>query len=221
MKKRANILISAIVLMTLLFSSFSVFAAEGDDVIYIDDIKTTDYVGISIDGYFTDWADKPHSPIYYDISTSHSGSLFRDEDYVYLHIQMNYPNYTQFNGYGYRFVEDGHATTFNVLPASGGSIGNGFTDMIIVRQNGNKTITGASGMVYRTSGQGDQMELRIPLTFFDPHPDRIVTLTVNNQNLGPQVLTATGTPTLPFIIAGSGLVVASFGYFLLKRKRNR
>jgi uncharacterized protein (TIGR04145 family) len=61
--------------------------------------------------------------------------------------------------------------------------------------------------------------MQIPLSFFPKKPDMIETITFYSPNLGPQVLTATGTPTLPFIIAGSGVVVASLGYFILKRKR--
>lgn len=206
------------ILTTLLLISVPVFAAEGDDVIVLSDAEATDYVGITIDGYFSDWSDKPMSPIYYDPATSHSGSLYRDETYVYLYINMSDTGYTEFNGYGYEFRVDGKLYAFDVIPVSG-TIGSGNTTMQVVRVNGSKPVPGANGIVNRTSGQGDRMEMRIPLTFFFRQPETLVTITFQCDNLGPQVLTATGTPTLPFMIAGSGIVVASLGYFFLKRKR--
>lgn len=160
------------------------------------------------------------SSIYYDPGTVHTGSLYRDEDYVYLYIEMSSTGYNQFNGYGYKFTVDGKLYTFAVVPVSG-SIGSGNTTMKIIRENGWKTVPGANGIVNRTSGQGDRMEMRIPLEYFYKHPDMLVTITFQSDNLGPQVLTATGTPTLPFIIAGSGLIVAGIGYFAIKRKRAR
>lgn len=209
-------LISILTIIVLL--SVPVFAAEGDDVIVLSDAQATDYVGITIDGYFSDWSDKPMSSIYYDPGTSHTGSLYRDESYVYLYIKMSYPNYPEFNGYSYEFTVDGKLYTFDVIPVSG-EIGNGNTTMKIMRINGYQQVSGANGVVNRTAGQGDRMELRIPLTYFFRKPETLVTITFQCDNLGPQVLTATGTPTLPFIIAGSGVVVASLGYFFLKRKR--
>jgi uncharacterized protein (TIGR04145 family) len=206
------------ILVTLLLVSVPVFAAEGDDVIVLSDAEATDYVGITIDGYFSDWSDKPMSPIYYDPGTTHTGSLYRDENYVYLYIKMSYPNYAQFNGYGYKFTVDGNLRTFDVIPVSG-SIGEGNTAMQVIRVNGYQPVPGANGIVNRTTGEGDRMEMRIPLTYFPKQPDMIKTITFQSDNLGPQVLTATGTPTLPFIIAGSGVVVASLGYFFQKRKR--
>ncbi len=206
------------ILVTLFLLSVPVFAAEGDDVIILSDAQATDYVGITIDGYFSDWSDKPMSPIYYDSGTVHTGSLYRDESYVYLYIRMSDIGYTQFNGYGYKFTVDGKLYTFAVTPVSG-SIGNGNTTMQVIRENGWQPVAGANGIVNRAAGQGDRMEMRIPLNYFFRQPETLVTITFQSDNLGPQVLTATGTPTLPFIIAGSGLVAATLGYFIRKRKR--
>ncbi|MBN1776004.1 MAG: Firmicu-CTERM sorting domain-containing protein [Clostridiales bacterium] len=217
MTKKIQLLLISI-LVTLLLISVPVFAAEGDDVIVLSDVEATDYVGITIDGYFSDWSDKPMSPIYYDPGTSHTGSLYRDETYVYLYIQMSDVGYTEFNGYGFQFTVDDKLYSFAVVPVSG-SIGDGNTTMQVIRENGWKTVPDANGIVNRTAGQGDRMEMRIPLIYFPKQPDMITTITFQSDNLGPQVLTATGTPTLPFIIAGSGVVVASLGYFFLKRKR--
>jgi uncharacterized protein (TIGR04145 family) len=231
MKIKAKLIISVCVIITMLVSSFPVLAAEGDGVIFINAAAAGSEVGITIDGSFTDWEDKAELPfpIYYDAGTKHGGILYRDSTYVYLYIQMAPSGYSQFQGYSYNFTVDGKGYSFDVVPVSG-SIGNGNTTMKIIRVNGYQVVDGASGVVHRSTSNyfptadypvGDQMEMRIPLTFFYKQPETLVTIKFNSPNLGTQTLTATGTPTMPFILAAAGLLVASFGYFLLKRKRSR
>ena len=205
--------------------SFPVFAASTEDVLYLSEDSATDYVGITIDGNYDDWADKPHTQIQYswDIGNNyHLGALFRDAEYVYLHIKMSPTGYTQFNGYNYRFTTDGEVNYVLAVPPDGTSISEGNTPLVIRRQNGYKIIDGASGFVTRRAGQPDEWELSIPLSFFDKnHYDRIRTIAFYCSNLGPQELIATGTPTLPFVIAGAGLVFATAGYKLAKRNRKK
>jgi uncharacterized protein (TIGR04145 family) len=214
----------------MIVSSFPVLAAEGDGVIFINAAEASSVVGITIDGNFTDWEDKAELPfpIYYDTSTQHGGILYRDANYAYLYIQMAPSGYTQFQGYNYIFTVDGKTYQVNVVPVSG-SIGNGNTTMKVTKPNGN-SIDGASGVVHRSATNyfptadypvGDQMEMRIPLTYFFRQPETLVTIKFNCSSLGSQTLTATGTPTMPFVLAAVGLLVASAGYFLLKRKRAR
>lgn len=231
MNIKAKLIISVCVIITMLVSSFPVLAAQGDGVIFINAAAETNAVGITIDGSFTDWEDKAELPfpIYYDAGTQHGGILYRDAKYVYLYIQMAHSGYTQFNGYGLNFTVDGKGYSFDVVPVSG-SIGNGNTTMKVIRVNGYQVVDGASGVVHRSTSNyfptadypvGDQMEMRIPLVYFYRQPESIVTITFNSSNLGTQTLTATGTPTMPFVLAAVGLLVATFGYFLLKRKRVR
>lgn len=231
MKIKAKLIIAVCIVITMLVSSFPVLAAEGEGVIFINAAAASSTVGITIDGSFTDWEDKATlpSPIYYDTTVKRGGILYRDDDYVYLYIQMASKGNERFNGYNYIFNVDGKPYHFVVVSASG-SIGEGNTAMIVIREEGYKTVDGASGVVHRSSNNyfpttdypvGDQMELRIPLTYFYRQPEMLVAIEFNSNNLGPQKLTATGTPTLPFVLAGTGLLVASFGYFILKRKRAR
>jgi len=219
MTKKIQIVLIGI-LATIILLSVPVLAAEGDDVIVLSDAEATDYVGITIDGYFSDWSDKPMSSIYNNPDQPITGSLFRDEEYVYLYIKMFWPNNSSFNGYDYIFNTDNNSRSVSIVPPSGGVV-TGITAMEVRRTSGYQLVDGASAYVYRADGQADRMELRVPLSFFPKQPDMIETITFHSPNLGPQVLTATGTPTLPFIIAGSGMVVASFGYFFLKRKRTK
>lgn len=219
MTNKIKVVLIGTLLAVLLFS-VPVLAEEGDEVILLSDAKASDYVEIVIDGYFSDWSDKPMSSIYYDSGTSHIGSLYRDENYVYLYIQMSWPNYPGFNGYNYIFTLDGKTYTFDVVPVSG-SIDIGLNAMKVMRVNGYQQVGGANGYVSHSDDRGDRMEMRIPLDYFYKQPDKLVTITFHSPNLGTQVLTATGTPTMPILIAGSGLVLAGTALFVRKRKRTQ
>ena len=216
MSKKIQIIVIGILLAVLVLS-VPVLAAEGDDVIILSDAEATDYVGITIDGYFSDWSDKPMSPIYYDSGTAHTGSLYRDEEYVYLYIRMSWPNYAKFNGYSYIFDTDNNSRSFDIVKPTG-EITEGLNSMQVLRTSGSQSVPGASAYVLRTAGQADRMEMRIPLSYFPKQPDMITTITFHSPNLGSQILTATGTPTMPFLIAGSGLVIAGATLFIRKRK---
>jgi uncharacterized protein (TIGR04145 family) len=229
MKFKAKLILSVCVIVTMLVSSFPVLAAEGDGVIFINAAAAGSEVGIKIDGKFSDWEDKAAllSPLYYDLSTQHGGILYRDADYVYFYLQMADTGYTQFNGYGFNFTVDGTSYIFDVVPNSG-SINDGKTNMKVTL--GGSHINKANAIVWRSADNyfptaaypvGDQMEMAIPLTHFSDTPESIVSITFNSPSLGSQTLSATGTPTLPFVLAATGLLVATFGYFLLKRKRAR
>ena len=204
--------------------SFPVYAASTENVAALAETSNSDYVGITIDGNYDDWADKPHTQIQYPWDTGnnyHLGALFRDAEYVYLHVKMSPTGYTQFNGYNYCFTTDGKVDYVLAVPPDGTSISEGINPLVIRRQNGYQVINGASGFVTRKAGQPDEWELAIPLSFFDKnHYDQIRTITFYCSNIGPQELIATGTPTLPFVIAGAGLVFATAGFRLAKRKRN-
>lgn len=215
----------AVCLFTISFvflASFPVYAASDNQVQYLTQGEATDYVGITIDGNYDDWTDKPHSKIQYPWDTGnnyHLGALFRDENFVYLHIKMSANSYSQFNGYNYLFTVDGKPQYVLAVPPDATNITEGNTSLVIRRQNGYKIIDGAEGVVTRQSGQPDEWEIEIPLDFFTNHPDNIKTITFQCSNIGPQEIIAAGTPTLPFAIAGSGLILATVGYGLSRRKR--
>lgn len=226
---KAKLIICISIIFTMIVFSFPVLAAEGDGVIFINAAAAGSGVGIKIDGHFADWEDKATLPfpIYYDTSTQHGGILYRDADYVYLYIQMADTGYTEFNGYEYKFAVDGTTYTFAIVPNSG-SLKEGKTNMKVT--SGGTQVNKADAIVWRSSDNffptaaypvGDQMEMCIPLTYFSSTPESIVTISFSSPVLGPQSLTATGTPTMPFVLAGTGLLIAALGYFYLKRKRAR
>lgn len=220
MKIWAGILAAAAVLVT----GFPVLAASpagairASDVIYTSDEVTTDQLAITIDGSYEDWSDKPVYEVSYSSSVIHHVQIFRDDTYVYLHIRMSDTGYVQFNGYNFCFNFDGKDNYVNVVSVSGGMT-NGINEFEIRRQNGYKLIDDAPAYVTRTAGQPDECELKIPLNFFDPHPERVTSISFTCSNLGSQTVTYVGTSTAPYIIAGTGLVLAAAGFFTFTRKR--
>ena len=206
----------------LLLSSPLIISAEENEILNLQNTNSSDYVSIDIDGSYDDWEDKPHSKIRYDwdaANSYHSGALFRDEDFLYLHVKMSDISYSQFNGYNYRFTVDGVETFVAAVPPEGSSIVNGQNPIVVRAQNGYKLIEGAGGIVTRASGKGDEWEIKIPLKFFTKTPETVKEIKFYCSNLGPQEIVSTGTPTLPFVIAGAGLAIAATGYFIAKRKK--
>jgi uncharacterized protein (TIGR04145 family) len=204
-------------------SSFPVSASSGG-VINAGEAASS-YVPISIDGNFEDWADKPHSQLSYSWDTNnnyHSGALFRDETYIYLHIRMSPNSYTQFNGNNYIFnVDNMPDFGVQVETVNYSAIVEGENQLVIRRQSGYKIIDSATGYLTRTTGQPDEWELRIPLETFQGTVKNIRTITFRCSNLGEQTLIATGTPTLPYLIVAGGLVIAVAGYQISRRKRKK
>ena len=210
--------ICSIIAITAL-SAISV-SAQTDNVISLSPDTSTDYVGINIDGNYEDWSDKPQYPIHYSWDSGnsyHTGSLFRDENYVYLTVAMSPFSYTRFNGYNYRFTIDGAPTYVVAVPPNGQRLGYGYNDLVIRAQNGYKLISGADGVMTREQNSSDKWELKIPLSFFSNQPETIKTISFYCSNLGPQELIATGTPTLPYLIAFIALAFASVGYYTSRK----
>ena len=126
-------------------------------------------------------------------------------------------SYTRFNGYNYRFTIDGAPTYVVAVPPNGQRLGYGYNDLVIRAQNGYKLISGADGVMTREQNSSDKWELKIPLSFFSNQPETIKTISFYCSNLGPQELIATGTPTLPYLIAFIALAFASVGYYTSRK----
>ncbi len=218
--KKLTVILTAAILMAL--PAGNVFAAE--TVQYLDDSTASDYVGITIDGNYSDWDDKPHSKIQYGWDTSnnyHSGALYRDADYVYLHVRMSPTSYTKFNGSDYHFIVDGQDIAVAVVTPEGESIHAGNTNLIVRNQNGYTLIPQSSGVLTTTSGEPDEWEIKIPLSFFSSSPETIRSIEFYTSNLGPQHLIATGTSTAPYALAGLGFAAAAGGILTTGKFRQK
>lgn len=98
MKKRKRMMAGKKILVfcsviSILSAAFSVstYAAKKDSV----DIQTIKSSGITIDGYYDDWEDKPMSMLTWNNNNGtahHDVSLLKDDDYIYIYVKMH-PNY--------------------------------------------------------------------------------------------------------------------------------
>lgn len=212
-RQSASAMLSLIIIFA--FFGISVAAAE-EDILFYDEATGTSYTSIVIDGSFSDWSDKPSSPIYYNSAQAHTAALTKDEVNVYLRIKMADAGYA-FVGSQYLFLVDGKGYTFDIIPASG-SLEDGLNTMYVVRSNGYKVVSEASAILSRQSGQPDELEMMIPLDFFYRNPSMLQTITFSSTNLGSQSITATGVSTAPIFFIASGLVAIGAGYIIRRKK---
>lgn len=199
-------------LMSILFM-FSFFTLGVNAEVHYLAEGGSDYMGINIDGNYTDWVDKPMTKVQYEWDTGnnyHLGSLFRDENYLYFYFQMSDRSYTGFNGYNSAFIVDGVEHKIELIVE-----GNRIT---VRNQNGWTLVENASGYITQQSGVGDRVEVKIPLIRFSSNPENIRTIEFHNSNLGPQHIIATGTDTGAILIASTGFVFAA-GTLLIRRKQ--
>lgn len=223
MKKMKPILFLCLFTMALpLIFTSSVRAAGDGSVVFTEGDSSSDYVGIVIDGNFRDWDDKPETRIIQGGGNKYEiAALFRDDTFVYLRINMATSANDKFVGNNYHFVIDGVDFPVEVRSLDGGGIKAGKTPLAVYPRGANSAIEAAEGYVSHSDGIPDQWEIRIPLSYFSGSPETVRTIEFNCPHLGDTVLTATGTPTLPFIIAGAGLVIASSGVVISRRKRRK
>ncbi len=217
--------IAAILMLTVLVSSgnnaYADSLSQKVNSVGNTSSKSQDYVGITIDGYFDDWEDKPHTNIYYTKGMEHSGSLFRDEENVYMHIKMSDWGFTHFDNYTYIFTADKVKKQIMITAKNYHLNHNGKTELDIYSTSGEyKKIDGATGYVYRKQGHPDEWEVKIPLKYFSSKPETISSVSFHSPNLGKQTVESVNSPTLPFVIAGSGLAIASLGFVYNKKKKS-
>lgn len=193
--------------------------------------------GITVDGYFDDWEDKPHAAVHYDWQTEYNGwhqvSIVSDGEYVYLHVRMA-KTYSVFNGWNYIFTYDigGQQKQMNiVVPTEYGtsdSLPKGGTYNLIPRyENGYGVIDGASGKLTKydaSTGKSDEAEIKIPMKAFQQYAglsDSVKEISFYSPNLGPQKVTTQGADTAPYVIAGAGAVIAGTGVIFYTKKKKK
>ena len=204
---------------------------------------------IVIDGYFNDWNDKPFSWEYnwnnppiageggYTTNSRHKIALYRDDNYVYLHVVMAKNYYNSLVGDDYEFTCDGIRTIFRVTTSDGKSInqnsfGTGISPVSVYNGDGSisgQVAQGSSGMLLRhDGGTNDEIEIKIPIADFHAQKSDISAtdikeisfFTPNLMMWGDKIISA-GTDTAPFV--GVALCVASVGVGteVIRRKRKK
>lgn len=220
--KSINVILSVIIL--LLIPSFAM-AVEGP---------------ITIDGYYDDWSDKPHTPISHggwNGKDVHSIALFLDGDRLYVHVKMNDEFGTQFKPNSMRLsINDknnklqfmlGNINADNTINW-GGNINNlplGTTLGLGVFNDKSKTWLGDAAITVTDpqNKKGDEAEFFIDLesarsAFNNISVDEMRTFTLSCPNIGKEDVTITGTSTAPYIGLALALAVVAFSA-LFRRKR--
>lgn len=85
--KKILVFCSVISILSAAFS-VSTYAAKKDSV----DAKTIQSSGITIDGYYDDWEDKPMSMLTWNENNGtahHDVSLLKDDNYIYIYVKLH------------------------------------------------------------------------------------------------------------------------------------
>jgi len=180
---------------------------------------------ITIDGYYDDWKDKPHTDVKWewDSKSAHKVSLFRDNKNVYLHVKMSEQYYKEFNGYNYNFRSDGKEVSFAVVYDNGdiNKLGDGIYKLTVRAQNGYYPVS--TGYLTRKSGESDNAEIIVPISAFGNgnDPESVKTIEFYTPNLGPQHVICTGTSSGAYIAIALGFLIACAGYIKFNKKRKK
>ncbi|MFV0559305.1 MAG: Firmicu-CTERM sorting domain-containing protein [Enterococcus sp.] len=189
--------------------------------------------GITIDGAFDDWDDKPMTTITSngDNFNIKKGSLLADTTDVYFYLNMSETGigYNNLQTANYELVIAGktYYLTFANTISSGDSVGTSKEISVSAwssSDNQNYSLPNAKIIETRRAvgdGYSDTVEFSIP--YGDLGLDNTIvneiSLTIKNTNLGEQTISTTGGSTGPYIIAGVGFVMAVGVLFITKRRK--
>ncbi len=195
---------------------------------------------ISIDGYFDDWSDKPHTAFYYDKYNSaeiDSVALFSDASSIYGHIKMGdldgrFGSFTMYlsinNSYTIQLVilckDSNNAVDWNKaiidLPA-----GTHFDVAVFNNQDYSELLGDAALLIYNKNYKpGDDVEFSVKYDNIKKYCNNIPFSEINNitftcPSLGSQSVTLAGTSSEPIIGIIVTLLVIGLVLFYRKHKQ--
>lgn len=168
----------------------------------------------------------------YNTTIRHKMSLYRDDQFVYLHIIMAKNYYHSIIGDDYEFWCDGKRVMFQVVMPGGRSItsssfGPGIHPVEV--RHGDSGIAwsiakGSEAMLKRNpNGVNDELEMKIPFSEFKRQrpsidPDNIRVLEFFTPNLMYRHIACAGTDTAPYIGIAVCAAFAVAGYSFYRKK---
>lgn len=180
-------------------------------------------VGVTLDGYYDDWSDKPSVQLkygWYNLGQVHTVKWYTDDKYLYLYVKMGTIGGQQLNYYIIYFeVNDGPQKQLQFAPDSPTS-----GRISVFDVNGGYTKVSDDGYVTRGSNSdgktSDQGEFKIPLTVFQNDTNQMMDVKMQFPNLGEQTLEFQVGSTHPYtgIAICGGVVILGFLIYV-KRKR--
>ncbi|WP_349733738.1 Firmicu-CTERM sorting domain-containing protein [Enterococcus asini] len=217
MKTGLKIIVTGLLLLGVVTLGPTVYAA-------------TNGFGITIDGNFDDWADKPKTEITSpgDDFNIKEGALLADTTNIYFYLSMSAKGvgYNNLQTAGYKLVIAGktYYLTFSNEIGSGSETTKEIGVSAWCEDNGqNYSLPNAKIIETRNpvgDGYSDMVEFSIPYgdLGLDSEIVNEIALEISNPNLGSQTITTTGGSTGPYLLAGVGLVAAVGGILLVKKR---
>lgn len=188
-------------------------------------------LGITIDGSFDDWTDKPKTQISSpgDDFNIKEGSLLADTTNIYFFLNMSESGtgYIDLQPAGYKLIIGGkvyYLTFSNVI--NDNSTTSKEIDVTAWCETDGKNYSLPNAKIIEVrkpvgSGHSDMVEFSIPYgdLGLDSTIVNEISVEISNPNLGTQVITTTGGSTGPYVIAGVGLVMAIGTLYFVKHKK--
>lgn len=183
--------------------------------------------GITVDGNFSDWADKTKTDITeqgddYNVKQE---VLLADDDNIYFYLNMS-PKHG--NGYstlqpsGYN-LKVGNQTYYLTLKGYDGLSTDSTKPVTVnVWSSSVSADVANAGAVHRyktDNGTNDVVEMVIPLSTLKVSGSTSQSISMSNANLGTQTLTATGGSTGPVVLASVGFILAIGGVLAYTKRK--
>lgn len=190
--------------------------------------------GIMIDGYFDDWESMPKTGVYYSESMTNQGSIMKDDDYIYLYIEMASSNTSQLPMDGINLtINEVECQLFVRYPNSSdttdwgrsvsGLVDGIYTGLAPFTYNPNNKL-GDAAIRISSGNPNDQLELRVNISALEEVMgleagtiNSGLSITVSLPNVGDQKLEIVGTSTGTIIGIGISMMVV----MIMKSRRSK
>lgn len=173
-------------------------------------------VGVTLDGYFDDWSDKPQIVLTPggsgNTKQEHIVKWYTDDKYLYLYIDMSNSKKGQEPSCPIKYQINGSGKQYELQAKKGRG------DTLQVSSNG-KTISNSGGLY---GNSGEQCEFKIPVSVFEKgNKDQPLDIQMRFPNLGKQTVNFQVGSTHPYTgIAICGAVVLfSFAIYNIRKRK--
>lgn len=176
--------------------------------------------GITIDGNFDDWKDKPKMDIRNPgiPEPMRQESLLADGDYIYYYVTMSKTGLdnTQMNLNDYEITVGNDTSVIYIKRAWDIPVGGQKKVMLQNSTKGDKDMTHSPAIIRsikNKNGYYYAMECKIPFSDLGLKPTQTENISMKVPPLGRKVITTQGGSTGPIILAIIGLVIAALSVF--------
>lgn len=200
--KKIITIISALLISVMFLYPLKVYAADS---------------GVTLDGYFDDWIDKPSQSVYDSPKIVHTVKWYSDNQNLYLYVKMSTKGKKSIGNYNIKYSSNNGSQGHIRVNVGKGTTGTGRISVYL----GNSLISTDGYVVHGSDRDGsDQSEFRIPLSTFEKdNKNEMMTLKLNFQNLGKQSIEFQVGSTYPYVGITICILCTASGFFIYRRKR--